>query len=441
MKRFSEQFKKSAHELTLSVNERRDLKSRVVSYVEYHPISDLHTKNVHQFSLRRKKHLGIGFLRSFYARGAMGVFAVLLIMAGIPVVAEQAMPGEVLYPIKVRFNEEVRGTLARSPYEKVAWETERLERRLAEARVLENTGKLTPQAEAEVAAAVKQHSQAAQMSIDSIREQDSDAAAIAEITLSSALEVQSEMLEGRSETLSGAVDAAHQVATASHSQSRPSYERLVARIEIETTSAYELFDAIKEQTSKEDKEDIDKRLKNINQASANAEALKNTNLDEAVIILSTALADTRKVISFMSNIHVRENVSLDELVPVELNSEEIEALVRERINSVRIIEAEVTARIENVDVNTRTAIEDQLILMAAELENASSSMSVGDIEAADTASQAAHTIATKLIEVLDQYDIEMGKTASSTDAAATSTTTATTTSDSAASSLLVNSVT
>ena len=39
MKRFSQQLNNKAKELTLSVAEKRDLRDRVVSYMEYHPVS------------------------------------------------------------------------------------------------------------------------------------------------------------------------------------------------------------------------------------------------------------------------------------------------------------------------------------------------------------------------------------------------------------------
>ncbi|MEX0930853.1 MAG: DUF5667 domain-containing protein [Candidatus Paceibacterota bacterium] len=424
MKRFSEQFKKKADALTLRASEKRDLKSRVVSYMEYHPInSAMQNKNTSWLSTaKNSKSIGFAIARSFYTKGVAGVFTVFFIALSIPVIAEQSMPGDILYPVKIQFNEELRGTFARSPYDKVAWETERLERRLTEARILEDIGKLTPQAEADVAEAVKQHSDAAQLRIASIREQDSDGAAIAEITLSSALDVQSEMLEGRSLTLSGAVDAARQVATASRQGRRPSYERLLARIELESTNVYELFNTVEEQTSDEDIEDINQRLERIKRASIKAAEIKESDPEEAVTILSKALADIRKVISFMTNIHVRENVSIDELIPVDLDPEEVEELVRTRIAEVERMESEITARIENVDMNTRIAIDDRLEELSVELVIASSSIAAGDIEAADAASLISFTIAMEIIQVLDQYDIEIGVTPTTI-----STTTSTTT--------------
>lgn len=47
--------------------------------------------------------------------------------------AEGALPGDILYPIKVKLTEEVRTSLTFSPEKKAAWEVERAERRIEEA--------------------------------------------------------------------------------------------------------------------------------------------------------------------------------------------------------------------------------------------------------------------------------------------------------------------
>ncbi|MEZ4200705.1 MAG: hypothetical protein R3B69_03975 [Candidatus Paceibacterota bacterium] len=119
------------------------------------------------------------------------------------------------YPVKVGFNEEVRSTLALSPYQKVEWETTRLERRIAEARLLASEGKLTPEVEAEMAEAVKAHNDAAQKEIASIRATDSEEAALASIALSSALTVQSESLESQLEEGAASSSGSSVVALAS----------------------------------------------------------------------------------------------------------------------------------------------------------------------------------------------------------------------------------
>lgn len=420
MKRFQEQLKKRADTVRLTETEKRDLRARIVSYMEYHPLPE------GQRSPIPLRQVGIGALVSgFYMRRAAGAFAVF-VMVLIPFVAEQAVPGDVLYPVKVRFNEEVRSTLSLSPYQQVAWETERLERRLAEARVLASEGKLTPEVEAQVANAVREHSDAAQAGIASIRESDSDEAAIAEITFSSALAVQSEMLEGRSMTLATAVDTARQAAEVSGQDNKPSYEKLLARIEQESTNAYELFNTVTDEASPSDRNDIERRLAGIRRAVAAAQ--QNDSTEEAVASLTSALADTRKVISFMTDLDVRQNVTIDELVPTELTDDERRTLIAERLANVEELSAGIVVRAENVDANTRQAVNARLAEVHSATTTASSSLAAGDIAAADAESERAHTIVVELISTLDQYDAEMGgEAATSTENPTPSSTPATTT--------------
>lgn len=381
MKKFSEHFNKQAQGLHLKANERKELRDRLLAYMDYHP---LQAGQSYQ-ALQANKFKWSGLLNGWFIGKVLGATATLCLVI-IPVLAEKALPGDVLYPVKVSFNEEVRSNLALSPYEKVQWETTRLERRIAEARLLANEGKLTPEVEAEVAEAVRQHSDAAQKEIASIRESDSEEAAIAEITLASALEVQSEVLEGHTERdasstesgrsvagLSGAVNAARDNAVATQSGDKASYKKLAARIETETTQAQELFYSIGDSASVEEVSSIEQRLANIQikigkaaelyntpdaaatttiedsatttpvteeetasstedvvltlVATSTAEATaepeetveEKTNEEKAIVLLRSALADTQKLISFMTDIDVRLNVSIDDLVPVELD--------------------------------------------------------------------------------------------------------------------------
>lgn len=75
---------------------------------------------------------------------------------------------------------------------KVAWETKRLERRISEARLLAKGSSRRNQAG--VIAAVNAHQEAAAGEIATLRSTDADAAALAELTLVSVLDVQSAAL-------------------------------------------------------------------------------------------------------------------------------------------------------------------------------------------------------------------------------------------------------
>ena len=65
-----------------------------------------------------------------------------------------------------------------------------MNRRIAEARLLESEGRLTDEVEAEVAQAVRTHTQNAQREIENLREFDAEEAAIASIEFDSNLEAQ-----------------------------------------------------------------------------------------------------------------------------------------------------------------------------------------------------------------------------------------------------------
>ena len=71
--------------------------------------------------------------------------------------AEGALPGDVLYSVKIKINEEVRGLLAFNPIAKVELEARRVATRLAEAEQLATKGKLNEATGREVTARLEQH--------------------------------------------------------------------------------------------------------------------------------------------------------------------------------------------------------------------------------------------------------------------------------------------
>jgi len=61
---------------------------------------------------------------------------VIVIGAGISSAAEGSLPGDLLYPVKISFNEGLRTKLASSPDAAAVWATARIDRRLVEAETL-----------------------------------------------------------------------------------------------------------------------------------------------------------------------------------------------------------------------------------------------------------------------------------------------------------------
>ena len=84
----------------------------------------------------------------------------LLIGGGTSFAAEGALPGDVLYPIKVSVNEEVRSFVAISNEAQAKWDARRAERRLEEAEKLAAEGRLNAETRADIESRFESHTKA-----------------------------------------------------------------------------------------------------------------------------------------------------------------------------------------------------------------------------------------------------------------------------------------
>ena len=443
MKSFDTDLKKYAEKVSLKASERRELRERVLSYMEYHPLPKqivMSEKSAIE-GILSESFVTFHFT-AFHARIAGGIFALFIIIA--PFIAEKSVPGDALYLVKTGLNETVQGKLANSPYEKIEFETKLMERRIAEARVLASEGKLTEEVKTQLAETVKGHTEAVQNGLAELRTQDADGAAIAEIAFNSSLEVQSAVLavEGNSEnnslieTIRDVVnDAREEVVLNQEHNDAPSFDGLIAQAELETTRAYELFTTIRVSATPEEVSDIDRRLSDINRLILEAKEKHTTDPNVASDDLVTTLGLIQKLIVFMTDIDVRETVALETLVPVVLSDVERIDLAKEHVRTIDGKKLEVAKRLEmNPDLDGKVKVEEGIEYIDALLLKTTTALEVSDIGGAEGFLVEAQALVddldtiTKPAEVIEtpgpvptEGDEESGDTSGSTDEEATST--------------------
>jgi hypothetical protein len=439
MKSFQTDLKQYTEKVRLKAAERRELRERVLAYMEYHPLPKKREQIIVQpvgsivsepFTTFR--------INALYMRIASGI-ALTFLFVVIPTIAERSLPGDVLYLVKTEVNETIRGNFAETPYEKVEYETKLIQRRIAEARLLASEGKLTDEVQAQIVKTVKSHASAAQSGIAKMRETNVDDAAIAQIAFGSALAVQSAMLdveqtETAKSSTSGIRDAVNTVrgeVAADQNTTAPSYEGLSAGVERETTRAYELFTVVKVSATPDEIANIERRLQDSDRKILNARAIQERGEDGAVLELTEALGVLQKLIVFMADISVRKTVTLESLVPVVLTLEERVAAVETLLQELNVTLLRVEERtLLLTDEGVREKVEDGVLQARTLIDAATSSLAADpiDIENAELVAKEAHAFVLDL-DMLTGGGVEVEFLVPTEETPATGTSTATETSD------------
>jgi hypothetical protein len=130
------------------------------------------------------------FSYQFVQARVLAPLAVVLVVfagAGTAAAAQGALPGDILYPVKVSVNEAVEVALATTPVAKAQVQATLAQRRVEEAEALSQNGKLTPDTSAALAANFETHAQAAQALATDVAAQDPEAGQALRTTLASSL--------------------------------------------------------------------------------------------------------------------------------------------------------------------------------------------------------------------------------------------------------------
>lgn len=137
--------------MKLSAEERSAIRQSVLNFVSINPVRVDNSFRHYLWSTIFLKKL------NFASTMAILLLISILVSGGVAVGAEKALPGDMLYPVKVGFNEEVRGWLSVSEEGKANWEVERAQRRLEEAEELAAEGTLDAEVREKIESNFEEH--------------------------------------------------------------------------------------------------------------------------------------------------------------------------------------------------------------------------------------------------------------------------------------------
>lgn len=165
-----EDFIQSLRHVTLSKTESQAMRERLIAYADLHSVPA--SERVSPFSY---------LLRTSYMRVSVFASLVLLILVGgtgVTYAAEDSLPGQPLYVLKVSVAEPIQTALISEPSAKAKWQNTLAERRLAEASTLASKGELATSTQEYLADAIATHVALSEQASDSLAASGNDTAAL-----------------------------------------------------------------------------------------------------------------------------------------------------------------------------------------------------------------------------------------------------------------------
>ena len=155
-----------AKSLSLSAKQKEQSRTAIESFMKMRPIRQSSPETT----------TGISWLFTFHRFAALSMCVVLLMGmgGGVAYAADDAMPEDLLYPVKLHFNEPVIDVLSFTPARKARWAAKRLERRLGEAEHLSNVKQLTPEHRERMAKHIEERMSLLQERISSLPEEEQE---------------------------------------------------------------------------------------------------------------------------------------------------------------------------------------------------------------------------------------------------------------------------
>lgn len=116
--------------INLSVSERDEMKSMLLSYARYHGVKDKSTESIFVWS-------------AMWVRSAASVSLALVLLVGTGYESASSLPGDFLYPVKTNVVEELTAATKLTPLSQLEYQHERYEIRLYELQTLSEQGRLS----------------------------------------------------------------------------------------------------------------------------------------------------------------------------------------------------------------------------------------------------------------------------------------------------------
>jgi len=141
----SKQFKDTLRSIRLSSGERARMREDLMAQMALIPLADRANTDIsvrNGVTGRHQFYRKIFTRRSFRKTMPIALLIALLMSGGVSYAAENTVPGDTLYPVKIHVNESVRSTLAVGESAKAKVEVDLAARRLNEASTLEKEHKL-----------------------------------------------------------------------------------------------------------------------------------------------------------------------------------------------------------------------------------------------------------------------------------------------------------
>lgn len=166
-KKWLNKFIKEGREVTLTSREKRAMISSILKpdgvlspYFFFHSFIALRQKQIAAFVV---------------------IIAIVLTSGGTSYAAENALPGDTLYSIKVNVNEEIENFVALTPTAKAKVSVKHTSKRLAEAEQLSKSGKLTAETQAVIETSIKKHTDSIKVSIVALASEENATSSVQEV--------------------------------------------------------------------------------------------------------------------------------------------------------------------------------------------------------------------------------------------------------------------